>query len=370
MRKIKYVRTSIKQNIHIIYCISTYFCSKPAHSVKIVATIICSILLCNLSTAQHFRGMSVVSDKIVWLSGSKGTVIRTINGGESWDTLNPKGYSRKDFRDVHAWNANEALIMSSGDSSVFLKTSDGGQSWRLVYSNNSRRIFFDALDFKGAKGIAAADPLPLNQNPNNNSIGTKTFYFVRSSDVGEHWEWIGNIISPVDSSEAMFAASGSVVQLAETGSAKFYFLFVTSGNHPRLLNSQGQCISYLPILQGLGCGPYSFFEGKKGVICCVGGNYVLPAKRDSTSIYSLDSGKTWKLSKSMPMGYRSCVCADDKNTVWACTGTNGSDISYDHGQTWFPTKIKGYNVCAFSKKYLWLAGNKGSWYKIKKTKIR
>ena len=33
------------------------------------------------------RGLSVVSSEVVWASGENGTVIRTTNGGQSWQQL-------------------------------------------------------------------------------------------------------------------------------------------------------------------------------------------------------------------------------------------------------------------------------------------
>src|SRR5690349_10215587 len=47
-----------------------------------------------------FRGLCVVSEKIVWVSGSKGTVGRTTDGGTTWNWMTVPGYADKDFRDI------------------------------------------------------------------------------------------------------------------------------------------------------------------------------------------------------------------------------------------------------------------------------
>ena len=88
---------------------------------KIFIAIIC-ISNVNIALSQSFRGLAALSEFEMWTSGSKGTVLFTNNSGISFDTLNPIGFSRKDFRDIHAVNNQIAIIMSAGDSAVILKT--------------------------------------------------------------------------------------------------------------------------------------------------------------------------------------------------------------------------------------------------------
>jgi photosystem II stability/assembly factor-like uncharacterized protein len=38
----------------------------------------------NINTTASFRTVHALSDKNVWISGSKGTVLRTIDGGQNW----------------------------------------------------------------------------------------------------------------------------------------------------------------------------------------------------------------------------------------------------------------------------------------------
>src|SRR5438128_1649897 len=84
------------------------------------------------STAA-FRGLSVVNEKIIWASGTGGTVIRTIDGGETWKIIIVPGAETMDFRDIEAFDANTAYILSigNGESSRIYKTTDGGASWKL-----------------------------------------------------------------------------------------------------------------------------------------------------------------------------------------------------------------------------------------------
>src|SRR5579863_2477566 len=38
----------------------------------------------DVGTAASFRGLSVVSEDVVWASGTQGTVIRTVDSGKTW----------------------------------------------------------------------------------------------------------------------------------------------------------------------------------------------------------------------------------------------------------------------------------------------
>lgn len=326
---------------------------------------------CDLAALAQgsLRGLSVVSDKVVWASGSKGTVMLTQNGGKKWKSINPVGYKNKDFRDIHAWNAKEAIVMSAGDSAVFLKTYDGGKTWKKVYANNSQGVFFDAIDFVHNCGVAIGDPMQVNVSFKQQNISIKPFYFLITKDRGETWNWPSYYVFPNDSTEAMFAASGSIIKLTDTTRPNFQVRFITGGLQPRFLSSEGLVNLPIPILKGPGCGAYSFHwsapsNKNQGVICAVGGCWQYPNKTDSTCVFSLNNGLTWQLSDTMPLGYRSSVCADASGSKWFCTGTNGTDISTDQLKTWHRFSPDGFNVCACSNKYLWLAGNQSQIKKI------
>jgi hypothetical protein len=61
-----------------------------------------------------FRGLSVVDDNIIWVSGSRGTIAKSLDGGKTFEYSQLKGYEKSDFRDVEAFDAKHAIIMSSG----------------------------------------------------------------------------------------------------------------------------------------------------------------------------------------------------------------------------------------------------------------
>src|SRR5882762_8684087 len=57
------------------------------------------IELLTSGTHSSFRGLSVVSDKIVWVSGSNGTVGKSLDGGKNWEWITVPDYTKRDFRD-------------------------------------------------------------------------------------------------------------------------------------------------------------------------------------------------------------------------------------------------------------------------------
>ena len=84
-----------------------------------------TVTLLQQGKPTSIRGLSVVDDSIAWLSGSKGTVAITHNGGKTWDWQQVKGFEKADFRDIEAFSAKEAIIMSSGTPALILKTTAG-----------------------------------------------------------------------------------------------------------------------------------------------------------------------------------------------------------------------------------------------------
>src|SRR6478735_11591504 len=57
------------------------------------------------------RGLSVVSDKVIWASGSGGNVARSTDGGNTFTWMKVPGYEKNDFRDIEAFDENTAIIM-------------------------------------------------------------------------------------------------------------------------------------------------------------------------------------------------------------------------------------------------------------------
>ena len=66
------------------------------------------------SNAQSLRGLSVLNDTQVWVSGSNGCIGRL--NADTLEVCNvPDEYRNKDFRDIHAFSQAHAIAMSVSD---------------------------------------------------------------------------------------------------------------------------------------------------------------------------------------------------------------------------------------------------------------
>ncbi len=318
--------------------------------------------------SQSYRGLHVINDSMAWISGSKGTVLRTLDGGQSWDTLSPRGYAQKDFRDIHVFSTLIVLVMSSGDSAVVLRTEDGGKNWAEVIRDNRPGVFLDAMDFSGPHGLIIGDPLKAED-------GSLYFDLRYSQDSGKSWgEWVTPWFP--EPGEALFAASGTNIFLrypvkdgVEFKSGRPEACFVTGGNKGKMY-LHGRSIGTL-LEQCESCGMYSLALSSDLNPVAVGGDYKRPDRREFTSVYFDKEKKSMKLSETMPGGYRSGVAFSGDENLLLCCGTNGADISRDGGKNWIPLNgLTGYNACQFSPHFVWLAGTKGTVTRIPLSQLK
>ena len=79
----------------------------------------------------RLRGVSTVSPTVGWASGGAGTVLRTVDGGATWQRLTVPGAEALDFRDIDATDARTAHVLSigTGAASRIYQTSDAGATW-------------------------------------------------------------------------------------------------------------------------------------------------------------------------------------------------------------------------------------------------
>ena len=302
-------------------------------------------------TRASFRGLSVVSDKVVWASGTGGSVIRTIDGGKTWKVMEVPGAIKLDFRDVEAFDANTAYILSigNGDASRIYKTVDGGVTWKLQFTNTNAKAFFDAIACWDKNNcIAMSDPVDGH------------YVLISTSDGGANWKQIvSNQLPAAKDGEAAFAASGSCLYLTPNGTV----FLVSGGTDARVFRSsdRGQTwtVAGTPITKGTaGSGIFSiaFRNDLHGTV--VGGNYEKPADSANNLAFTRDGGKSWYAGEGLS-GYRSSVAYIDDRTIIA-VGTNGTDISTDRGGTWKKISDENLNsVAARGKNAVWAVGPNG-----------
>ncbi|MCY7374612.1 MAG: hypothetical protein LH472_01405 [Pyrinomonadaceae bacterium] len=310
-----------------------------------------------IATKASLRGLSVVSEKVIWASGTNGTFLRTIDGGKTWTIGNVAGADKLDFRDVEAFDENTAYVLSIGDgeNSRIYKTTDGGKSWKLQFQNTNPKAFFDAFAFWDSKnGIAMSDP-----------VDEKFLLYITAD--GETWNKLGiglvvkhkGQILVAKKGEAAFAASGTCI----VTQGKNNVFLVSGGNDARVFGSGNRgdnwFVSETPIVKGTaGSGIFSIamFDKSNGVI--VGGNYEKPDEIKNNLAFTNDGGQSWVLGKGLN-GYRSGAAFVDKKTIIA-VGASGSDLSIDGGKTWKNLDKENYNaVQTKGRSTIWAVGANG-----------
>jgi photosystem II stability/assembly factor-like uncharacterized protein len=315
-----------------------------------------------VNTTAGFRGLSVVSEKVVWASGTGGTVIKTTDAGKTWKVMTIPGAEKLDFRDIEAFDADTAYLLSigNGESSRIYKTTDGGVTWKLQFTNKNEKAFFDAIAcWSRTFCLAMSDPVDGR------------FLILSTVDGGTNWK-VDSKHSGVPESasgEAAFAASGTCIIAIPSSPG---FLIASGGTAARVFRGTRRTdggISWrvyeTPITHGTsGSGIFSvaMYDAKNGVI--VGGNYEKPDDAKDNLAFTTDGGATWSAGTGLT-GYRSGVAYIDKKTLIA-VGTNGTDMSSDGGRTWRKIGDESLNaVAARGHKAVWAVGPKGLVVKIK-----
>lgn len=303
---------------------------------------------------SSFRGLSTVGKNTVWVSGSNGTVGYTKDQGKSWIWVNPVGYEKYDFRDIHAFSNKEAVIINAGSPAVVLRTNDAGKTWHLVYENNHPEIFLDDLAFVGKEGFILGDPLD------------GFFQLLKTSNKGKTWKDVSSdYFLLADSGEAAFAASGSSMKMF-----KDRLYIGTGGTYASFFNYYPKGLKIdkydVPIWSGsssTGIFAIDFYDLQKGI--AVGGNYLDDKNNQNNVLLTTDAGVSWTKPNAPVNGYRSDVLFITENVVLA-TGTSGTDISYDAGYNWKNISSLSFNTIGKSadNKVIYLTGSKGNVFRL------
>jgi photosystem II stability/assembly factor-like uncharacterized protein len=281
-------------------------------------------------TTERFRGLAPVSRDVAWVSGTNGTVLRTSDGGRTWRDVSPHGLGTEmlQFRDIEAFDARHAVILSIGESedSRILVTDDGGASWGESFRNTDPDAFYDCMAFSSPRrGLAMSDPVDGR------------FRLVETSDGGRSWSPVDPAGMPAaQAGEFAFAASGTCLSAGVGGRT----YLVSGGVDPaRVFTSIDRghtwTVADSPVAGGESAGIFSvsFRDARRGVI--VGGDFAAPTGAVDNAAWTADGGRTWTRSTTNPSGYRSgsAWVPRTARTVLA-VGPSGSDVSADGGRTW------------------------------------
>jgi photosystem II stability/assembly factor-like uncharacterized protein len=291
-------------------------------------------------SSASLRGLSVVDRQIVWASGERGTVLRTVDGGSTWATFPVPGAERMDLRAVHGRSARVAHVAATAGR--IWRTTDGGATWSLRYQAADTAVFLDAIEFwDDRRGMALGDPIDGH------------FLVLSTDDAGETWREAPRGARPAAvPGEAAFAASGSSLVLAPEGRAWLGSGGSVARLHVTVNWGASWSVADTPMRQGAPSqGIFAIAIPRTGSAVIVGGDYAQPDSSRANVSLSAD-GRTVATAPSGPRGFRSGVAIHTRGALPAvviAVGTSGSDLSLNHGGSWTPFGATGYHAVRVSR---------------------
>jgi len=305
-------------------------------------------------TDAQLRGLSVIDRKVAWASGQRGTVLRTVDAGRTWQQVGPPDTGGLDFRDVEAFDARTAVVLSigEGEQSRIYRTSDGGATWTESFRNTDPAAFYNCVAFFDARnGLTVGDP-----------VGGK-FRVLSTSDGGRSWT-----VMPSDGmpdalpGEYGFSASGQCVTVAGKRDA----WIATGGSATaRVLHSSDRghtwTASDTPLASSPSAGVFAVAFRDRHTGIAIGGDYENETNGADALALSGDGGRTWREPVTAPAGYRSGVTYHPfLASLLLAVGPTGSDVTVDGGKRWYQFDDGGFDTvdCGWDGA-CWASGEKG-----------
>jgi photosystem II stability/assembly factor-like uncharacterized protein len=320
-------------------------------------------------TSNTLIAVDLVSPKVVWAVGggfngatNDGTVVRTVNGGETWENVTPPGGTTQIIRDVKAFDTRHAVVLASstlndGVSNAgparISRTDDGGAHWETVFNANTSD--YDSMAFFNRHhGLAFGDPVDGK------------FPIVATHDGGGTWALVEPIEIPIALPNEFGRATGTSLVAMGSGDAWFG---TNPENDPgaRVFHTRDRGTTWKVVTTPIPGGPNGIvslsFRGLKHGLAVGGKAPPAPFTEQGVGVAARTSngGNTW--SAVGPLGgFRNSVVwiRGIPNTAVA-VGPAGSDVSHDEGETWKEIDDSPFllGIACRSKKSCWAVGQGG-----------
>lgn len=307
------------------------------------------------------QAVHAVNSEVVWAAGHRGTVLRSRDGGRTWERVETPAGDTLEYRDVHAVSVDTAWILSAGDGSKsrIYRTTDGGATWRLQFINPDPSAFYDCLSFgTSLQGVAYGDASHQRTN------------LLRTDDAGATWTLLAPaaVPSPLPG-EGAFAASGRCVV---HGNATTVYV-ATGAPGARLFRSRDAgrtwVVENTPFTRGTAAGltGLSFVDGTRGIAVAADINKLRTDVSQAVVGVTTDGGRTWQLRTRPPLpGALAGVTwvPDAGPGVAVAVGFGGAFYSLDEGRSWTTiTDQVTTGVDAFGRA-VWIGGANGKLWRL------
>ncbi|MFD9822767.1 WD40/YVTN/BNR-like repeat-containing protein [Streptomyces violascens] len=306
-------------------------------------------------TDARFRGLAAVSRSTAWVAGTKGTVLRTSDGGRSWQNVSPAGAAGLEFRDVEAFDGRRAVVLAigEGEASRVYRTEDGGATWSEPFRNTDPKAFYDCMTFLDPRhGLAVSDPVDGK------------YRILSTADGGRSWNVVPNTGMPAAlPGEAGFAASG---QCLVSSGPRDVWLATGGGATGRVLHSADRGLTWTAAESTIPAGDpargvfgLAFRDRTHGL--AVGGDYRAGQASPRAAAVTGNGGRVWRQAATPVAAYRSGVAwLPHSRSSALAVGPTGTDLTRDGGRTWRTVDTGSYDTigCA-ADGGCWAAGERG-----------
>lgn len=322
----------------------------------------------NSGTTNGLISVWPVNPQVVWASGRAGTFTVTTDGGQTWRAGVVPGAEALQFRDVQAFSASVAYLMSIGDNPTdfrVYKTLDGGATWTIQFENQIPTGFYDGFAFwTPHRGILHGDSV--------NGV----FPDFRTLD-GTTWQDISNNMPPALPGEFSFASSGTCVT---TQGGRNAWICTGGSDIARVLATRDGGDTWnaynTPLVSSPSAGAFTvdFRDPHHGI---VGGGDLDPGDpNNARTATSSDGGQTWTLTNPPPVtgaifglsyvGRTGGGVGGHGRAVVITANDGGAAWTPDEGDTWFALPgVSGFWAVAFATPMAgWLVGTDGRILKI------
>lgn len=310
------------------------------------------------------QAVSAVSEDVAWVTGHAAVVLRTTDGGATWQRLTVPGAEADSlqFRDVHAFDQNHAFILAAGPGtrSRIYRTTDGGATWTQQFANTDPDAFYDCFAFWDRNtGVVVSD-----------AVGGRLI--VRTTvDGGARWDRLpdGGVPGAMDG-EGAFAASGTCLITAGRRHA-WIASAATAGSRVYRSTDAGRSwtMTDVPLVTGQASGVASlaFRDTLNGI--ALGGRIAVGSDTSNHGALTRDGGATWTRTPRLPFPgavFGAVYVPRSAAPVLVATGPAGLALSRDDGATWTLLSSNAYWAVGFASPTAgWAVGPRGRLTKIR-----